>query len=138
MKRLLVLILLALSLPAVAAPAAHAGCLAQGGAVQFFSGYTKANGYMNCTTNNGSSYEMRIYVQGSDGGAGYVSRTPAVRFTINSPANNTQYARVANFSCGYYSAIDTTLRTKVVVQNNATGSTDVDVGPSYTRPSACQ
>jgi hypothetical protein len=137
MRKLILLATMAIAM--LATPAiAQAGCQARGGSVQFFSGYVKSTGYMDCTTGNGSSYEMRIYVQGSNGGAGYVSRTPAIRFTVCCPAANSTTTKTANFDCGYFSATDAFLRTKVVVENNATGSTDVAVGGAYTRPSACQ
>lgn len=131
MTRLLLVLLALLVFPAFA----QAGCQARGGAVADHSGYESANAYMDCTTNNGPSYEIRAYMQGDYGGWHAVN--PAIRFTVT-PVTNGTVSRYYAVQCAYFAAGDSQVRSKVVVENLSTGSTDVAYGPIKGLPSACQ
>lgn len=132
--RLLLVVLLAL----LAAPAAaQAGCLAEGGTTSVAPPNLSTFGKMNCTTNNGSHYQLRLYVQSNYGGTWHTVG-PGATWDIYSPCNNCSYRRDMSTSCTYFEGPATAVRSKAVVENIVAGSIDVDVGPVSSLPITCQ
>ena len=74
----------------VAAPSAFAGCAPDAKVVHFDLGNHEEVGHagMHCTTNNGTSYRLVIYVQFNDGDGWYTSGTAApVAYTFSNGGN---------------------------------------------------
>lgn len=87
---------------------------------------------MDCTTNNGSQYQLRVYIQCSLLGDPFaICHGPSVR-TVNSPPNNSHYTLpLISGGCPWSVAI-TKVRGKVVVENMSTGTIDTSFSSSVT------
>jgi hypothetical protein len=126
------------------APAAHAGCLASGGSTAFDSSKNSwiGHGAIQCTFNNGSDYELRIYLQTNETGSWSISTTSArtVYHKVGGLDDGYQSNRIIEWPCSQANAVSppfTALRTKVVVENLNTGSIDVDYGALTYKGTAC-
>lgn len=138
--RLAVLVAL-LAIPAIGAPAAQAGCLAVAGFPSYdSSGSIKANAGIDCTTNNGSSYTVRAYEQGNSTGSWVsVNLNQPFTFNVSNPPNNYSSTRLWFMQCSFFAPADNAFRQKVVVENNGTGTKDIDYSSvNSAMPITCQ
>lgn len=141
-KLLIALVTLAAcaSMQAVAAPLAHAGCLADAKVVNFDLGNHEEVGHggMHCTTGNGSHYRLVLYVQFNDGDGWYTSGTAApVAYTFSNgghpmPNNYVSGDKVIRDTC---TAIHTDsffppdIRVHATLTNTDTNTSNVDDSP---------
>ena len=116
--------------------AAHAGCQVQAGAATPYTTSVSTYSYVTCTTNNGAHYQLRMYLQTNDGG--WHTASSVITFDIYNPAANYSQRFNGNYPCSPFAAAATQVRNKSVLENMATGTTDVAFGPAATLPSACQ
>lgn len=139
MKRIL-LILIVLACGSVAAPSAQAGCLAKAGFQAYnSSGSTEAYAGIECTTNNGSSYTVRGYIQGNSGGWHSVNLNSPFTYNVPSPGNGYNSSRLWFMQCSFFAPADTLFRQKVTVHNNVANTTDTDISTTQTSiPTSCQ
>jgi len=129
--------LAALAVPAVAAPAAFAGCTAAGqGNPTYVDGSMRIFGGIQCTTNNGSHYQARTYMQG-DAGGWHIVAGPATK-DYYSPGTNYFNVVPYYFACSTLTPQDVRVRSKIVVENIVTGTIDVGYSGAVTRPANCQ
>jgi hypothetical protein len=140
MKRFILLAILA-ALAVIATPAvASAGCLAGAGFPTYNSaGGIESNSSISCSTNNGSHYTVRSYIQGNSGGWHSVNlNAPYVR-TFSSPSDGFSTSWRWFMQCTYFAAADTMFRQKVTVTNDATGTKDEAYsGANSNMPTSCQ
>jgi len=135
--RLIVALVAAFAMLGAGAATASAGCQAIGGASSWRTDNSvNTNHGIECTSNNGSHYQVRMYMQANSGG--FHAVTPAISADVFSPPTNFRKLYSNFWSCGYLAAADTQVRAKTVVENIATGSTDVAYGPATTVPASCQ
>lgn len=134
MRRILVLIV---AVAAFAVPAvAHAGCLAAGqGNPTYVDGSMRIFGGIQCTTNNGSHYQARTYMQG-DAGGWHIVAGPATK-DYYSPGTGT-FVSPYYFPCSPLTPQDVRVRSKIVVENMVTHTTDIGYSGAVTRPANCQ
>lgn len=129
MNKKLILILATL-FTLVVPQVAHAGCQALGEQVDYRS-TTKifAFGGMYCTTNNGSHYQVRAYIQTNEGGSFHIA-TPAYSADYYNPGNLIYEAFYGYWTCVHFADNPgaTQWRTKFVVENMVTHSIDPDYG----------
>lgn len=136
LKRAIV-ILIALAVFVVAAPAAQAGCTAAGqGNPTYVDGSMRIFGGIQCTTSNGPSYQVRVYMQGDAGGWHIVSGPQSKTFCC--PVNYYSHVDPYYFPCSPLTPQDIRVRSKIVVENTSTGSIDIGYSGAVTRPSNCQ
>lgn len=121
-----------LALPAIA----QAGCQTNAGSTQnpAPNAVTTSSG-VNCTTNNGTHYTLRIYIQGNQNG--WHSVSTGVLFNIYNPPNYYAQTFHASYGCAMFAAGDTQARNKSVLTNVASGTQDIDFGPALALPPDC-
>lgn len=132
--------LLALALVLLCAPLAQAGCQVTPGAVSVATPYVSTYSNVDCTTNNGSAYELRIYFQENSGGTWHSSNldNPAV-FRISSPGSGYHQRFNVSAGCAMYDASSTATRNKSVLENLVTHTKDTENGTLVSSlPSGCQ
>lgn len=142
-KFLLVLAALAAcaSFQAVAAPLAHAGCVAQAGGTGYIYDTNRWPPHYDtaaaiaCTSNNGTSYQMRVYLQNYQGGVWDTFLGPDVyNYSNGGNPMPTNYKNVQHQTWVCTSMPTefsfTQVRVKVVVENNATHSISNVYGPA--------
>jgi hypothetical protein len=90
---------------------------------------------LQCSGSIGSHYQTRTYMQGSSGGFHIVS----------GPQTKEWYSPTAGvhvdsyyFSCSPLTPSDTQVRSKIVVENMVTHTTDIGYSGAVNRPSNCQ
>jgi len=150
-RRLILLMAVAtalLALPAVAS----AGCAADAGGTAYttnvdgnnHAGYAAA-GAIQCTTNNGDWYELRLYYAVSrDGGSTYAIATNVTRFgygpgdPLPTNYNSTHHLGwlCTEINNGLVAEFDH-VRLKVVVENMRTHTTDVENGTARISVGGC-
>jgi regulator of RNase E activity RraA len=92
-----------------------------------------------CTSNNGSLYQTRVYMQSNDGGWHSINLCCPVTKSYSNPPNNFLDEFIAPFGpCAQLAASATTVRVKQVLENMVTHSVDTSYGSYYTLPSSCQ
>lgn len=135
MKRLITILV---ALGALAVPAvAQAGCLAAGqGNPTYVDGSMRIFGGIQCTTNNGSHYQARVYMQGDAGGWHIVAGNAS--YDYFSPPNNYFNVRAYYFPCANLTPQDVRVRSKIVVENMQTGSLNIGYSGAVNRPANCQ
>lgn len=122
---------------------ASAGCIASPGkafwnpansAIQSFSA-------ISCTTNNGPSYQERVYLQTDEGGWHSLAGVPAKSWSFVYPSglpNGFADDRLfGNWICQSIAPAAVHARIKTVVENMITGSTSVAAGLYFTLASGC-
>jgi hypothetical protein len=131
-------VLVALVMGAFGATAdAYAGCTAAGqGNPTYVDGSMRIYGGIQCTTNNGSHYQARTYMQGNNGGW-HIVAGPATK-DYYSPGTNYFNVVPYYFSCSPLVPQDSQVRSKIVVENMVTGSIDIGYSGAVARPSNCQ
>lgn len=133
MVRLLVALIAVLAFPGIA----QAGCTAAGsGNPVYVDGSMRILSGIQCTTNNGSHYQVRTYMQGDAGGWHSVSE-PQTHDYYN-PGNYYTNVLPYYFPCSPLTPQDVRVRSKIVVENIASGSIDIGYSGAVTRPSNCQ
>lgn len=133
-------VLLSLLATLVIPSVAHAGCLAHADASPSYSPYRYLNsGGINCTSNNGVHYQLRLYLQAKTATGSFasvnLSNPTVVNFT--NPPNNYIYTAYQYIQCDPYLIGKTQLRSKTVVENLDSGSVDTDLGASNNIVAAC-
>lgn len=116
---------------------AQAGCLAAGqGNPTYVDGSMRIFGGIQCTSNNGSHYQARTYMQG-DAGGWHIVTGPATKDYF-SPPNNYFNVVPYYFSCNPLTPQDAHVRSKIVVENVVSGSIDIGYSGAVNRPTNCQ
>lgn len=134
----LLAIAIALAIPTIATPAALAGCQAAGsGNPVYVDGAMKIIAGMQCTTNNGSHYQVRTYMQGDSSGSFSIKSGPQTK-DYYSPCNGCTYLLSYYFPCSALTPQDIHVRSKIVVENMVSHTTDIGYSGSTTRPPNCQ
>lgn len=115
---------------------AQAGCTAAGsGNPVYVDGSIRILAGIQCTTNNGSHYESRTYMQG-DASAWHIVAGPSVKQWY-SPANYFSRVDPYYFSCSALTPQDTYIRSKIVVENMVTHSLSIGYSGNLRRPDNC-
>ncbi len=117
---------------------AQAGCTAAGqGNPTYVDGSMLIYGGIQCTTNNGSQYQARTYMQGDAGGTWHIVDGPATKNYYN-PPNYYKSVSPYYFLCATLTPQDIRVRSKIVVENMVTHTIDIGYSGSVTRPANCQ
>lgn len=137
--RIRMLVVLVALMGLLAVPAiAEAGCLAAGsGNPTYVDGSVRIFAGIQCTTNNGSHYQVRTYLQG-DASGNFVNRSGPLTHDYFSPPNNYSNVLAYYFPCSALTPQDIHMRSAIVVENMVTHTTDVGHSGSVTRPANCQ
>lgn len=145
MRRMLTLAAALCALAAVsgvAAPSAFAGCTAVAGASSFdpARGAIATHHGITCTTNNGSDYQLRMYMQADNGG--WHTTTPKVVKVpdyASPPDNYRDTTPVVYWQCNttYVPTAANYVRSKSVIENMVTHTLSVLYGPALLIPSGC-
>lgn len=107
---------------------AQAGCLAVAGYPTYNSnGSIQSTAGIECTTNNGSSYTVRGYIQGDSGGWHSVNINAPYTYNVPSPVNGYQSHRLWFMQCSFFTPADDNFRSKVTVHNNVANTTDTSI-----------
>ena len=138
MNRKLIILLAALA-TLVLAPAAHAGCLPDAKVVHFDSGNHEEVGHagMYCTTGNGTSYRLVLYIQLNDGDGWYTSGVAPQAYMFSyggapMPNNYVSADKVIRATCTYLhtdSFFPPDVRVHATLTNTNTNVTGVDDSP---------
>jgi hypothetical protein len=120
----------------VAPAIASAGCQAAGsGNPTYVDGSVRIISGLQCSGTIGSHYEVRTYLQGSSGGFHIVSGPQTKQFY--SPTSGI-HVDPYYFPCSPLTPSDSQIRSKIVVENVVTGTTDIGYSGAVTRPANCQ
>jgi len=137
-RKLIILAVLAalFALPGVA----QAGCQAYP-AQPYYStanGALYAIGTIGCSTNNGSHYQMRSYLQTNDGGWHILAGVPAYVNDFYSPPNGfTRDVLEGFWLCQSIAPAATQVRQKLIVENMVSLQKDTEYSTAYTIASSC-
>lgn len=137
MRRITILLaVLAASFTAIlVAPAiASAGCQVQPGSVTATTSI-QTYSYVSCTSNNGSHYQLRMYIQANSGG--WHSVSTGISWDIYNPPTNYLQRFNGGYGCAMFAQADTQARNKSVLENMVTHTTDIGYGPAANLPSSC-
>lgn len=133
MKRFVkwIVLLSMLAVPSIA----RAGCQVTAGAMYPTLTSEVTGSDVDCTSNNGSYYQLRIYAQGNAGGWHSVSTGQS--HNIYSPSTGFHGEWSATFPCTLFAQSDTQSRNKSVLENMTTHTKDISYGPPHDLGPAC-